>query len=142
MSDVTAPLMVGTIAVVGVGTIVTDKTVNMKAVMAGGIVALGLSAIDNADERIAELLAGLIFLTACFKFLPGIVESLGFTGGESGKDVDPSKATARPSVLAQSGGKTGAGGATTIAQTTPYSVATPQLGGGATTPPPVRTYTI
>lgn len=136
MSDVTAPLMVGTIAVVGLGTVITDKTVNMKAVAAGGVVALGLSAIDNVDERIAELLAGLLFLTACFKFLPEVVEKLGFTGGKSGNDVDMSKAKPIATPASNTSGK---GTTTTVGQTVPYSVATPQLGGAT---PPTMGYTI
>lgn len=140
MSDVTAPLMVGTVVVVGAGTVLTEHSVNMKAVMAGGVVALGLSAIDNVDERIAELLAGLIFLTACYKFLPPIVDALGFTGGKSGNDVDMSAAKARPGSAQNASAGRGAGVTVPVVQTVPYSpnvpysTATPQLGGGATAP--------
>lgn len=135
MSDVTTPLVVGTVAIVGVGTVVTEHRVNMKAVLAGGVLALGISALDNIDERVAELFAGLIFLTACYKFVPPIVEALGFTDGAAGNDVDAAAATARPGAAAPVRYN---GGGTTIpvVQTAPYvppapySTATPQLGGG------------
>jgi len=114
----TVPLVVGTIAVVGVGAVVTQHKVNAKALMAGGILALGLSAIANADEKLAQVFAGLIFLGACYTFVPDIVTALGLSGGRSGNDIDLSKAAARqskttpaapavaPALLGQRGGGT------------------------------------
>lgn len=95
MSDVTAPLVVGTIAVVGVGTAITANQVNAKAIVAAGIMALGLSALANADETLAEVFAGLIFVGACYKFVPAIVEELGYSGGRSGNPIDLKEAKAK-----------------------------------------------
>lgn len=95
MSDVTAPLVVGTIAVVGIGTAITTHQVNGKAIVAAGIMSLGLSALANADETLAEVFAGLIFIAACMKFLPDIVDELGFAGGRSGNPIDLRNAKAK-----------------------------------------------
>lgn len=117
MSDVTLPLIVGTITVVGVGTVVTDKTVNGKAILAGGVVALGLSAMDNVNTKMAEMFAAMVFLSACFKFVPPMVQSLGYAGGASGNQV-----TVTPASQVNAAPASNTGGST----------ATPPNSGGAT----------
>ncbi|ARK07707.1 hypothetical protein Toil_gp24 [Rhodococcus phage Toil] len=86
-SDLTPVFLVGTIVVVGLGTVITKKQVNMKAILAGGVVALGLSALDNINERMAEAFAAMIFIAACVKFLPDVVRELGYENGGSGNNI-------------------------------------------------------
>ncbi|MGW1743860.1 hypothetical protein ACWCPQ_34265 [Nocardia sp. NPDC001965] len=96
-ADPTGALVVGTITVVGLGTAITAKKVNAKAIVAGGILALFLSALANADEKLARGFAGLIFLGACYQYLPDVVEALGYGRGGSGRDIELDKARARES---------------------------------------------
>ncbi|UGC97990.1 hypothetical protein [Rhodococcus phage P19] len=105
-SDLTGPLIFGTIVVVGFGAAIGDHKVNGKALIAGGVVAVGLSAIDNVNERLAEGFAAIIFLVACFKFMPDIVRKLGYNDGGSGNPVDFSKAEPIKSTIQESSSKT------------------------------------
>lgn len=105
-SDVTGPLMFGTIIVVGFGAAIGDQKVNGKAFLAGGIVAVGLSAIDNVNEKMAEGFAAIIFLVACYKYLPTIVRKFGYDNGGSGNPVDFSTAKPIKSTIQESSSKT------------------------------------
>jgi hypothetical protein len=110
-SDMTPVFLVGTIVVVGLGTVVTKQKVDMKAILAGGVVALGLSALDNVNERMAEAFAGMIFIAACVKFLPDVVRKLGYENGGTGNNINGKVPPAHPMTdLPKPGGTQGATG--------------------------------
>lgn len=75
----TTNMTVGTIAVVGVGKVVKGDGFDVKTFMAGAIMALFLSALENIDQRLSQLFAGGILLTALYIYAIPITKKLGFT---------------------------------------------------------------
>lgn len=72
----TIPMTVGTVVIVGFGKVVTESQFEVKTFVAGGILAFSLSVLENVDTRLAELFAGAVLLTACYTYLPAIVDKL------------------------------------------------------------------
>lgn len=89
MSDGATNFTLASIAVIGIGSAVEGKLPNMKLILSGGIVVVGISVMDNASPKLATGFAGLIFFGICFNKLPKIVDKLGLAHG--GNDIDAQK---------------------------------------------------
>lgn len=96
MSDATTNLVIGSVAVLGIGSVVTEKMPNMKLILAGSVVVLGLSVLDNIEPKLSEGFAAIIFIALCAKYLPDTIDKLGFSQGGSGKDIVPPPQDATP----------------------------------------------
>lgn len=89
MSDGATNFTLGSIALIGIGAAVDHKLPNMKLILSGGIVVVGISVMDNVNPKLATGFAGLIFFGIALNQLPKIVDTLGLKHG--GNDIDPSK---------------------------------------------------
>lgn len=87
MSAATLNMTVASGAIVAAGKLAKDEKLEFKMLAAAGITALGLSLLENVDERLAKLFAGSILLTAAFYYVPAITEKMGYTGGSNGHDA-------------------------------------------------------
>lgn len=76
----TTTTVVGTGAIVAAGRWANGQTLDIKIAIGIGVFALALSLLGNADERLAGQFALAVFILACFRYLPGIVQKLGFAG--------------------------------------------------------------
>lgn len=89
MTDATTNLVIGSGAVLGIGSIVDGKIPNMKLIFAGSVVVIGLSVLDNVEPQLSTGFAAIIFIALCAKYLPNAIDTLGFSGGGSGTDIQP-----------------------------------------------------
>lgn len=138
MSDATTNLTIGCVAVLGIGSVVTEEIPNMKVILAGGVVVISLSVLNNIEPKLSTGFATIIFIALCAKYLPDTIERLGFRGGASGADIQPQKIEAKKEKTAPPA--PGVQPATAFVPTTPAggnpTTATPQNSSGG------RVYTI
>ena len=73
-------MVVGTGVLVAAGRWANGQALDIKIAVGVGVFALALSILGNADEKLAGQFALLVFILACFRYLPGIVSKLGFSG--------------------------------------------------------------
>ena len=76
----TTTMVVGTGVLVAAGRWANAQPLDIKIAVGVGVFALALSILGAADEKLAGQFALLVFILACFRYLPGIVQKLGFTG--------------------------------------------------------------
>jgi hypothetical protein len=129
MSDATTNLVVGSAAVIGIGSVVEGQIPNMKVILASGVVVVSLSVLDNVEPKLATGFATIIFIALCAKYLPNTIEKLGFSGGGSGANIEPPAPPADPSLPAKPGGVQPA---VAFTPTPPAGQATPQNSAGGT----------
>lgn len=89
MTDATTNLVIGSGVVLGIGSIVDEKMPNMKLILAGSVVVIGLSVLDNVEPQLSTGFAAIIFIALCAKYLPNAIDKLGFSGGGSGNNIQP-----------------------------------------------------
>lgn len=76
----TTTTVVGTGVLVAAGRWANNQPLDIRIAIGVGAFALILSLIGNADEDLAAKFALAVFILACFRYLPGIVQKLGFAG--------------------------------------------------------------
>lgn len=96
MTDATTNLTIGCGIVLGVGSVVDGKMPNMKLIFAGAVVVVGLSVLDNIEPELSAGFAGIMFIALCAKYLPTMIDKLGFSGGNSGTDIQPQDTNPAP----------------------------------------------
>lgn len=74
----TTTSVVGTGIIVAVGKWAKDETLSVQIAVGVAGVAIALSLLNEADEKLASGFAALILLLAAFMYLPAIVKKLGF----------------------------------------------------------------
>lgn len=66
--------------IVATGRWAENKSLNMGIVVGGGVAAIMLTLVAQANQSLADKMGLMILLAACFIYLPSIVNSLGFIG--------------------------------------------------------------
>jgi hypothetical protein len=89
MTDATTNFVIGSAVVLGVGSIVDQKIPNMKLILAGSVVVVGLSVLDNIEPQLSTGFAAIIFIALCAKYLPNAIDKLGYSNGGSGTNISP-----------------------------------------------------
>jgi hypothetical protein len=89
MTDATTNLVIGSGAVLAIGSITSQQMPNLKLIFSGTVVIIGLSVLDNVEPKLAVGFATIIFIGLCAKYLPDVVDKLGFSGGGTGTNIDP-----------------------------------------------------
>lgn len=69
--------VIGTAAIVTVGTWAQEKPISVKIVVGGVFLALGLSLMDQASPKLASRFALLILVVAAFMYIPAIAYKAG-----------------------------------------------------------------
>lgn len=128
MSDATTNLVVGSAAVLGIGSVVEGQIPNMKVILASGVVVVSLSVLDNVEPKLATGFATIIFIALCAKYLPTTIDKLGFSGGGSGANIEPPAPPADPGAVAPGHALP----AVAFTPTPPAGQATPQQSAGGT----------
>lgn len=72
-------MIVATAVIVVAGKWVKDEELDVKTVVGGGFLALGLSLLSMANEDLASKFALLVLVVACFKYIPRIANAAGLT---------------------------------------------------------------
>lgn len=70
--------VVGTVAIVSVGQWTRDKKITMRYVVGTGVYALGIAVLGNANNKLAQQIALLVFITAFFMYIEDIAKGFGF----------------------------------------------------------------
>ena len=77
----TTTWVVGTGALVAAGRWANNQPITVNIAVGVGVYSIALALIQNASQPLANNYAVAVFVLACFRYLPGIVQKLGWTGG-------------------------------------------------------------
>lgn len=72
--------VIGTGAVVAAGRWADDQPLTVNIVIGVGVFSVALALLNNADSGLANKYALAVFIMALFRYLPGIVQKLGWGG--------------------------------------------------------------
>lgn len=83
----TTTSVVGTAVVVAAGLWTKDQHIDMRYVVGTGVYALSIAALGNANTKLAEQLALLVFVTAVLVYGVDIAKGLGLIGKGNGRGI-------------------------------------------------------